>query len=60
MTTKWTTPNTFKSNLEFHVSIVTPLLKILLLHGNFLANLLKKLARKDFFLLSFLNILIGR
>jgi len=36
------------------------LVQILKLHGNFLANLLKKFARKGFFLLFFLRILIGR
>ena len=36
------------------------LLKIFILHENFLANLLKKISRKDFFLLFFLGILIGR
>jgi len=36
------------------------LLQILILHENLLANLLKKIARKGFFLLFFLRILIGR
>jgi len=36
------------------------LLQILILHENFLANLLKKFARNDFFLLFFLRNLIGR
>jgi len=35
------------------------LLKIFILHGNFFVNLLKKFARKDFFLLFFLRIYLA-
>jgi len=38
--------------------IIVTLLKILILHENFVTNLLKKIGKKNFFLLFFLKILI--